>query len=789
MKSQHRFQQVVVLGSGVMGSQIAAHCVNAGFRVRLLDLKSDDPEDPDRLAREGIEKLGKMKPSPFSLPEMAEWIEPGNFDDHLEWTAEADWVCEAVVERIDIKQDLLSRVEKHWSEGTIVTTNTSGLPIGSIAENCSKEFRRHFLGTHFFNPPRYMKLLELIPTDDTDPEIVSSMHELCEKYLGKGVIYCNDTPNFIANRIGVFSMASILPWYFNGEFTPEEIDLLTGTLTGYSKAATFRTADMVGLDVLAHVADNIYPEIPDDERREVFQLPDQFSKMVEKGWLGKKSGQGFYKKVKTADGNQYLSLDSETMEYSPQKSVDFESVGEVKKKYTSPAERLRDLAGREEKLGRFLWSIHCDLLLYSAARIPEITRSVEAVDRAMKWGFNWQLGPFERWDAIGVADSVERMEREGRNIPDSVKRMLDAGRERFYEEGTVWDLAGEKAVKISPPARGAVTVGILASTDENRQITADDHSALYDMGDDVALFEFRTPRQTLGMKLMENLDQACRKVEQEFGAMVIGHDQENFSYGANLTEALQAIERGDRETLDRAVHQFQSVVTGLRYQPYPVVAAAAGMAFGGAVELMLHCDRVVAHHELYCGLVELGVGLIPGGGGTKEMLLRAMGSLSDDDQADPMPHIREVFKTIGMAAVSDGAQTARKLNFLREADPIVMHRDLLLAAARDEAKGMAERGYRPPAEPKIRLTGQEGYALLRSMIYNLKEGSFISPYDAVLADKVAHILTGGVLSEPQEVTESWVLKLEREAIFELLDEERTQKRMAHMLKTGKPLRN
>ncbi|WP_340103770.1 3-hydroxyacyl-CoA dehydrogenase/enoyl-CoA hydratase family protein [Rhodohalobacter sp. 8-1] len=781
-------QNVVILGSGVMGSQIAAHCINAGLNVKLLDLKADDPDRPNKTVEENIQKLKKMNPAPLALPEWADRITPGNFEDNLSWIEDADWVCEVIVERMDIKQDMMDDVEKVRKKGTIVSSNTSGLPISDISENVSDEFKRHFLGTHFFNPPRYMKLLEIIPTGTTDEDVVNYMTRFCEKILGKGVVQCKDTPNFIANRIGVFSMATIMPWFFDGTFRAEEIDYLTGTLTGYSKAATFRTADMAGLDVLNHVAENLYPAVPDDERREVFKVPEEFQKMVEEGAHGNKTGHGFYNKVKTDEGKEYHVVDPDSLEYEPQVDVEFESAEKAKKEFKSSGERLKYLVNQDDKAGEFLWKIHCDLLLYSANRIPEITESVESIDRAMQWGFNWELGPFQRWDAIGVRESVKRMISDGREVPDSVQNMLDSGRDTFYKnDGTVYNLATGDVDQLSPPARGAITVKQLKK--DAKEVWGNSSAGLYDIGDGVALFEFRTKQQTLGFELVSSLHHCCEIVKEQFDALVIGHDNENFSYGANLGEAGQALKDGDFDKIVEAVENFQRVAVGLRYQPFPVISAVAGRCFGGGVEFMMHSDKVVAHHELYCGLVELGVGLIPAGGGTKELLFRAMNKVNENENADPLPYLKDAFKTIGLAKVSDGAPKARKLGYLRDTDMIVMHRDLLLKTAKEQARAIADAGYRPPAEPTIKLMGKTGKSVLDVTLYIMTQGKWASPYDKVLAGKVADIMTGGDLSEPQDVPESYILKLEREAILECFKDERTHKRMEHMLKTGKPLRN
>tara|TARA_R100001143_G_scaffold63581_1_gene72404 strand:- start:8570 stop:10933 length:2364 start_codon:yes stop_codon:yes gene_type:complete len=787
MPKRFNIQHVVVLGSGVMGSQIAAHCVNAGLQVKLLDLKSDDPKKPNKIAEENLQKLTSMKPAPLAISSWADRIETGNFEDHLKWIESADWVCEVIVERMDIKKDMMAQVERYRKEGTIISSNTSGLPISEISEDCSDDFKQHFLGTHFFNPPRYMKLLEIIPTKATDSAVTDYMSKFCETILGKGVVLCKDTPNFIANRVGVFSMASMMPWFFEGKFRAEEIDLLTGTLTGYSKAASFRTADMAGLDVLNHVSENLYPAVPEDERREVFNLPDEFKKMVENGAKGNKSGRGFYKKVKTNEGSEYHVVNPDTLEYEPQEDVQFESVNKAKKEFRTSEERLKYLVNCDNEIGEFLWTIQSDLILYAGNRIPEISDSIEAVDRAMKWGFNWELGPFERWDAIGVAESVKRLESEGKSVPDWVKEMLSTGRDSFYKDGTVYEPSSGKSVPLSAPAKGAITVDSLQRGGSD--VWNNNHAALYDMGDGVALFEFRTKQQTLGFELVQSLKEVCERVEKDFDALVIGHDHENFSYGANLAEAGKALQSGDFNQIKSAVEAFQEVAVGLRYQPFPIVAAVAGRAFGGGVEFFMHCDRVVAHHELYCGLVELGVGLIPAGGGTKELLMRAMEKVELSENADPLPYLKNAFKTIGLAKVSDSAHKAREMGFLKDSDVIVMHRDLLLKTAKQEALTLARKGYKPPVEPTVQWVGQTGFSALNVMLYIMNEAGYASDYDKLLTRKVAEVMTGGDISEPQQVPESVILKKERDAILECFQDERTHQRMEHMLKTGKPLRN
>lgn len=788
-KERYSIQKVAVLGSGTMGSQIAAHCVNAGLQVWLLDLKSDESDKPNQRVVDSINKLKKTKPAPLGLPEYAKQIHTGNFSDDLEVLNKVDWICEAVVENMEIKKRMMADIEKVRKPGTIVSSNTSGLPISEISEDCTDDFKKHFIGTHFFNPPRYMKLLEIIPTKATSEEVTDFMTGFCEKTLGKGVVHCKDTPNFIANRIGVFSMASMMPYFFDGEFRAEEIDFLTGTLTGYSKAATFRTADMAGLDVIHHVATNLYPAIPNDEKREIFQLPEGFGTMVSLQKLGNKTGEGFYKKVKTDSGKEYYVINPETQEYEAQQQPEFASVTEAQKKFNLPRQRLKFLVNQDDKAGKFLWNIHCDLLLYAAHRIPEITDSVEAVDRAMKWGFNWELGPFEKWDAIGVRESVQRMLEEGRDVPEAVIEMLEAGREQFYdyEDRTVYSLKTGKTPLLTPPAKGAIQISVLQA--HHKEVMDTDSAGLYDLGDGVALFEFRTPKHTLGIELMQSLKQACEIVKERFDALVIGHDGDNFTYGANLMEAVQAWQQGDKVRVKKAAKNFQEIAVGLRYQPFPVIVAPFGRSLGGGVELILHADKVVAHYELYAGLVEVGVGLLPAGGGTKEMLFRVMDQLMNDEQVDPMPYIKEAFKTIGMAKVSDGAPTAQEFGYLRKSDTIVMHRDLLISHAKAEARMMADAGYQPPQEPQIKVLGKAALSSLKLMLYIMKEANFITDYDKVVAEKVAWIMSGGNLSEPQLVQEDYLLKLEYEALLELLEDERTQARIEHMLKKGKPLRN
>ena len=784
MGAKRRIRKVAVLGSGVMGSQIAAHCINAGLEVLLLDLKSDDPNRPNLIAEESVQKVLKMKPAPFGLPEFAGRITLGNFEDDFHLLSEYDWICEVVIERMDIKKNMMSKIESVRKSGSIVSSNTSGLPISAIGEDCSDDFKKHFLGTHFFNPPRYMKLLEIIPTQHTSPEVSCFMYGFCEKVLGKGVVICKDTPNFIANRIGIFSIGSMMPHFFDGDFRAEEIDLLTGTLTGYSKAATFRTADMAGLDVTYHVASNIVPSIPKDERKKVFNLPLPFKKMVQSGIIGNKAGQGFYKKVQQGSKKEFLVINPNTLEYESQQELEDSVILEAKRIRKTP-ERLKFLAFTEGKVGQFVWETQRELLLYAANRVPEISDSPQDIDRAMKWGFNWELGPFERWDALGVDEVIERVENEGLEIPPLISEMKEAGISSFYKQGKVYDPVSRSYKEESPSAAGEINISSLRK--KKKPVMENDSAALHDIGDGVTLFEFKTKNATLGFELVQSLEKSLDIVEKDFKAMVISHDGENFAYGANLMEAIQANQSGEWEKVVEAVTGFQRTAVKLRYAPFPVVVAPFGRTLGGGTEFCLYSDKVVAHHELYMGLVEVGVGLIPAGGGTTELLKRAMNKL--EGETDPLPFIREVFKTMGLATVSDSAYKAKELGFLRESDIIVMNRNLLIHIAKGEAIALVNSGYQPPARANIEVSGETALSAMKLMLYVMHESKFITDYDRVVVERLAFVLAGGDLSEAQKVPEEYLLKLEKEAILECLKDDRTIARMEHMLKTGKPLRN
>lgn len=783
MKAFRKIRKVAVLGSGVMGSQIAAHCINAGLEVLLLDLKSEDQNRPNKIAEESLKKILKLKPAPFADPDFGKLIQVGNFDDDFDKLSEIDWICEVVIERMDIKQDLLAKIDSIRPEKCIVSSNTSGLPISEISTHCSASLKEHFLGTHFFNPPRYMHLLELIPIKETRKDIVETMTLFFDQVLGKGVVECKDTPNFIANRIGVYSMASLLPYFFNGEFRAEDIDVLCGTLTGYSKAASFRTADIAGLDVLAHVASNLYPTIPDDEQREIFNLPSSFLTMVQNGLIGNKSGKGFYKKVQTKSGREFHVINPNTLDYEPQKKTEFDSLKQAKaiKKLD---DRLRFLVNSDTREGHFVWEVQRQLMLYAANRVPEISNSIEAIDRAMKWGFNWELGPFERWDAIGIEEACERISKQGMEIPILIQEMLDEGITNFYKDGKVYDPISKSMIQIPQQSTKEITK---SSVYRNKAIFENNSAALHDLGDGIALFEFRTKNATLNTELVQSLEQSISIIQEDYEGMVISHWGANFAFGADLMEAITKYKQGDIQGVYKTVDDFQRTAVALRYAPFPVVVAPFGMALGGGAEFIMYSDKVVAHHELYMGLVEVGVGLIPAGGGTTELLKRAMHNLPAE--ADQLPFIKEVFKTIGLAKVSESAEMAKKMMLLPSDTIIEMNRNNLLSTAKDVALSMINEGYHPPRRMEIPVLGKKAESTLNLMLYVMNEAGFATDYDKVVTGRVAKILSGGGVLEPQMVSEEYVLGLEREAIYECLNDERSQARIEHMLKTGKPLRN
>jgi 3-hydroxyacyl-CoA dehydrogenase len=805
---KQRIEKAVVLGAGTMGSRIAAHFVNAGLPCVLLDIVPPDlppgqGADRNRIVRAGLEAAKKSKPAAFFASSLAERVAIGNLEDDLARCVEADWIIEVVAENLEIKRKLLARVAQYRKPGAIVTTNTSGLPVHLIAEGMSEEFQQHWAGTHFFNPPRYLKLVEIIPGPKTSPGVIETLGEFCDRRLGKGVVVAKDTPNFIANRIGTFSMLNALRLMTTLGMTVEEVDACTGPAIGQPKSATFRTADIVGLDVLVHVVKNIYETLPDDESRDIYKVPAFLEEMIRRGWLGDKAGQGFYKKVKGEGEREILTLDLNTMEYRPRQKAKFASV-EAGKAVEDTRERLRALLGpvlegqKGDKAQQFLWGALSEMCLYAARRVPEISDRVEDVDRAMRWGFAWELGPFEQMDALGVKAFAAHVQREGRTLPSVVEKVLASGRKGFYEsekgKATVFDVQSGAAKTVEEP-KGVI---ILKSLKEaGREVERNSGASLIDLGDGVVCCEFHAKMNAIGADLIAMLHKGLKRLQADFDAMVIANQAVNFSVGANLMLVLVGAQEQEWDELHMAVKQFQNVNLALKYAPKPVVAAPQGMALGGGCEIGLHSAKTQAAAEAYIGLVETGVGLIPGGGGTKEMLIRANEHSAGGEDLDLFHALKPVFETIAMAKVGTSAEECREMGFLRRDDGVTMNRDRLVADAKEVALGLVRGGWKPLAASwqegaqttQIKVLGEPFLAAAKLAIHLLQRGGYATDYDGVVGRKLANILAGGSLSASQLVSEQYVLDLEREAFVSLCGEKKTQERIAHTLKTGKPLRN
>jgi 3-hydroxyacyl-CoA dehydrogenase len=773
-------RRVAVLGAGTMGSRIAAHLANAGIPSLLLDVVIPGEADRNAAARRGIENALKQRPGAFFTQARTALVTPGNFEDDLGKVREADWIIEAVVENLEVKREVWRKVDVCRRPDAILSTNTSGIPLARICDGFSPDFRRNFLGTHFFNPPRYLHLVEVIPGPETEPGLLDFISDFCDRRLGKGVVLCKDTPNFIANRIGSFFGATVQKIMIEDDYTIEEVDALTGPLIGLPNSASFRLLDIVGLDVWAFVARNLYELVPHDPWRERLLPPEFVSRMLERGWLGEKTGQGFYKRVETDAGREIQVIDWKTLEYHPVRKPRFETVEAARNIEDLPA-RLWFLVRSADRAGSFLWKLFRDVLLYSAERVPEISDRIVEIDRAMRWGYAHRLGPFELWDALGFEETGERIRNEGLPLPPLIEKMLAAGAKSFYRAA---DAAGRPRTEYFDLCDGSYKLledrpGVmeLAALKRARGVIRKNAGAsLVDLGDGVVCLEFHSKMNTIGEDQIALIHAGLEEAERNFQAMVIANQGELFSAGANLMLILMAIQEGDWEDLDLAVRRFQRANLALKYSPRPVVAAPFGRTLGGGCEIVLHCARAQASAELYMGLVETGVGLIPAGGGCKEMLLR----LGDPQKA---------FELIGLAKVSSSAEEARQFGFLREGDGISMNPDRLLADAKTLALTLAS-GYAPPVPQKeIRVAGESGYAALKLGAWMAHQAHQISEYDLVIADKLALVLSGGRLSGAQTVSEPYLLDLEREAFLSLCGNPKTQERMQHMLKTGKPLRN
>jgi 3-hydroxyacyl-CoA dehydrogenase len=800
-----RIEKAAVLGAGTMGAQIAAHLANAGVPTLLLDivprsltaeqakgLTLESTDVRNAIARAGYEGAKKAKPAAFFTPDIAALVSVGNFDDDLAKLKDCDLIIEAVVENLEIKRSLYGRVDQHRRAGSIVASNTSGIPIHLLAEGRSDDFRAHFLGVHFFNPPRYLHLVELIRTEWTKPEVSCFLFGFLDQRLGKGVVPAKDRPNFIANRIGTYGALHTIKTMLDDGYSIEEVDKMTGPAVGRPKSATFRTFDLVGLDVLSHVVKNLYEALPEDEERAMFVAPEFLTKMVAAGILGNKTKGGFYKR-QTGEGGkkEFFVVDPATLEYRPSQKVKLPSL-DVAKNIDDTGERIRTLVWGKDRVGAFLWKTFTRTLSYAAERIPEIADTVVEVDRAMSWGFGWELGPFAAWDAIGVEKSVARMKEEGQRIPANVQKLLDAGAKSFYKQHDgqkfYFDFATEQYLALAEPTG---TIVLKSVKDRTPVIKKNAGASLIDIGDGVACLEFHSKMNAIGGDTLQMLKQSLAEVEKNFVGLVVGNQGENFCVGANIMLMLMEAQEENWEELDMMARVFQNSTMSLRYSAKPVVVAPFQMVFGGGCEMVLHGDRARAAAETYIGLVEVGVGIIPAGGGTKEMLLRALDSIPKNmSDADPFPFVKRAFETIALAKVATSAEEARTLGFLRADDTISMNADRLIADAKKEVLALAASGYvQPQQRNDILALGNPALATLKLGIHQMKRAGFISDHDALIGEKLARILTGGDLNHETRVSEQYLLDLEREAFLSLAGMRPTQDRIAHMLKTGKPLRN
>ncbi len=808
-----RINKVAILGAGTMGARIAAHFANAGVPSYLLDIVPPDADGPARnkIAAAGLDAAKKSKPAAFMEPSLARLVTVGNFEDDLKKLADVDWIIEAVVENLEIKRSLLRKVEAIRKPGTIVTTNTSGLPVGKIAEGFSDDFRKAWFGTHFFNPPRYMRLLELIPTPETDRDAMDAIAHFCDVRLGKGVVIAKDTPNFIGNRIGTFSVLNVIRLMQEMDLSIEDVDALTGQAVGWPKSATFRTIDLVGLDILGHVVGNMTANVR-DERSEL-KLPDFYQQMLAKKWLGDKTKGGFYKKAKGGEGkeDERLALNWKTLEYHARQKPKFAAL-EMAKSIEDTGARLRTLLGLEgapqkgDKAGAFLWAALSDLWTYSANRVPEISDSIVEIDRAMRMGFNWELGPFELWDAAGVEATVARMKKEGKPVAANVEKLLASGQKSWYADDPktaagkkYFDLAtaGWKPVQV-PAGVWSVTV----AKKSNGVVKKNSGASLVDLGDGVACIEFHSKMNSLGADIISLITQSLKAggPGDNFDAFVITNDAQNFSVGANLMLLLMSVQEEEWDDVDLAIRQFQGMTQAIKFSPKPVVSAPFGLCLGGGTEISLHAAARQPHAELYTGLVEVGVGLLPGGGGCKEMLLRAVdgaaaarGKSSNEALAgsvEMMEAMKRAFETIATAKVATSAHEARGFGFLSDSDRISMNRERVLSDAKARALELARAGYEPPIpRTDIPAPGESLLAALKMGVHLMRQGDYISDYEVKLAGKIAEVLCGGNVTPGTPVSEQYILDLEREGFKSLCGEKKTQERIQFTLKTGKTLRN
>lgn len=796
-----RITKVAVIGSGIMGSGIASHLAGIGLEVLLLDiapkellpeeegLSLEHPKVKNRIVNQALSKSLKSKPSPIYHQGFASRIQTGNLDDDLHKIKSVDWIIEVVVERLDIKKQVFEAIEKYRTPGTLISSNTSGIPIGLMSEGRSDDFQQYFCGTHFFNPARYLRLLEIIPGPKTKPEVLSFFEDFGTRFLGKRVVVAQDTPAFIGNRIGIFSIQSLFHSVNTLGLTVEEVDKLTGPVIGRPKSATFRTVDVVGLDTLVHVANGIKEHCPQDERHELFSLPSFVTDMMSKNRLGAKTGEGFYKKTKKPDGSsEILTLDLNTLEYRPQQKAKFETL-EKTKSISEVEDRFRVLCDGSDKAGEFYRSVFGDLFAYVAHRVGEITDRIYKIDDAMKAGFGWQHGPFEIWTALGLEKGIELAKAKGHELPEWVTALHQNGATGFYaldqQHTTYYNQDAKTFERI--PGRDAFI--ILDNTRKTNSVYKNPDFELLDLGDGIVCAEFRSKMNTIGAEVLTGLNKAVEIAENQFEGLVVGNQGANFSVGANLGMIFMLAVEQEYDELYMAIKYFQDTMMRMRYSKIPVIAAPHGMTLGGGCELSLHADRVVAAAETYIGLVEFGVGVIPGGGGSKEMAVRAADTFKKGDLE--LNALREYFLTIAMAKVSTSAYEAYDLGILQKGKDIVVNNsDQQLATAKAYARIMADQGYTQPIQKTdIKVLGRQALGAFLVGTDSMVAGNYISEYDRKMADKLAYVMSGGDLSASTTVSEQYLLDIEREAFLSLCGERKTLERIQHMLKTGKPLRN
>ena len=795
-------KKVAVLGSGIMGSRIASHFANIGVEALLLDivpreltdaekakgLTLEHPAVRNRIVNSAFQSTLKAKPASLYTKDFAERITLGNFDDNMKDIAGCDWVIEVVVENLDIKKKVFDQVEQYRTQGTLVSSNTSGIPIHLMLEGRSDDFKKHFSGTHFFNPPRYLELLEIIPTPSSDPEMIDFLMEYGDKYLGKTTVLCKDTPAFIANRVGIFGIMKVLDTMQKLGMNVDEVDKLTGPVIGRPKSATFRTSDVVGLDTLIKVANNLYAGLENDESKELFKLPEVVGKLEANKWLGDKTGQGFYKKTKDAKGKtEILTLDLETLEYKPKQRIKFATL-EMTKPIDDLKERFKGLLSGKDKAGEFYRDSFYGLFQYVSNRIPEIADELYKIDDALRAGFGWQLGPFQTWDAVNVAKTVAKMEEAGYKPNQWVYDMLESGAESFYkvEDGQrkYYDIPSKSYKSIA----GTEGMIILDNLRKSNVVWSNSGSTIFDLGDGVLGLEFHTKMNTLGGEVVEGIHKAITLAEESYLGLVIGNQGAQFSAGANLGMVFMYAIEQEYDELNFMIKHFQDTMMRVRYSSVPVVVAPHGLTLGGGCEMTLHADKVQAAAETYIGLVEVGVGLIPGGGGTKELTKRVADSFAAGDVE--LNDLQNAFMNIATAKVATSAYEAFDMNILRRGDAVSVNKHRQIADAKAAVLKLAAEGYtKPIMDQKIKVQGKTGLALVAAGVNGMRMGNYISDHDVKIANKIAWVMCGGDLSYPQEVSEQYLLDLEREAFLSLCAEPKTLERIQSILNGGKPLRN